>query len=68
MVIMGALAHLVNMPHAYLEEFVEKRFSRGREGDDEIIRSNLQALRLGREHIALSGFNLGDLAPAKMPD
>ena len=68
MVIMGALAHLVNMPHEYLEEFVEKRFSRGREGDDEIIRSNLQALRLGREHIAISGMNLGDLAPAKMPE
>ena len=68
MVIMGALAHLVNMPHEYLEEFVEQRFNRGREGDDEIIRSNIQALRLGREHIALSGFNLGDLAPAHMPD
>ena len=68
MVIMGALAHLVNMPHEYLEEFVEKRFNRGREGDDEIIRSNIQALRLGREHIAISGFNLGDLAPAQMPD
>ena len=68
MVIMGALAHLVNMPHEYLEEFVEKRFNRGREGDDEIIRSNIQALRLGREHIALSGLNLGDLAPSQMPD
>ncbi len=68
MVIMGALAHLVNMPHEYLEEFVEKRFNRGREGDDEIIRTNLQALRLGREHIALSGFSLGELAPANMPD
>ena len=56
------------MPHEYLEEFVEKRFSRGREGDDEIIRSNIQALLLGREHIALSGFNLGELAPAQMPD
>ncbi len=67
MVIMGALAHLVNMPHEYLEEFVEKRFNRGREGDDEIIRSNLQALLLGREHIAQSGLNLGDLAPAVMP-
>ena len=68
MVIMGALAHLVNMPHEFLEEFVEKRFKRGRQGDDEIIRSNIQALRLGREHIALSGLNLGDLAPAQMPE
>ena len=68
MVIMGALAHLVNMPHEYLEEFVEKRFNRGRDGDDEIIRSNIQALLLGREHIAQSGLSLGDLAPAQMPD
>ena len=68
MVIMGALAHLVNMPHEYLEEFVEQRFSRGREGDDEIIRSNIQALRLGREHIAISGLNLGELAPSQMPE
>ncbi len=68
MVIMGALAHLVNMPHEYLEEFVEKRFSRGRDGDDEIIRSNIQAMRLGREHIAISGLSLGDLAPAHMPE
>ena len=68
MVIIGALAHLVNMPHKYLEEFVESRFSRGRAGDDEVIRSNIQALRLGREHIALSGLNLGELAPASMPE
>ena len=68
MVIMGALAHLVNMPHEYLEEFVEKRFNRGRPGDDEIIRSNIQALGLGREHIANSGLQLGDLAPAQMPE
>ena len=68
MVIMGALAHLVNMPHEYLEEFVEKRFNRGRVGDEEIIRSNLQALGLGREHIAASGLSLGELAPAMMPE
>ena len=68
MVVMGALAHLVNMPHEYLQEFVERRFSRGRAGDEEIIRSNLQALTLGREHIATSGFSLGDLAPAEKPE
>jgi 2-oxoglutarate ferredoxin oxidoreductase subunit alpha len=68
MVIMGALAHLVNMPNEYLEEFVEMRFNRGRAGDDEIIRSNIQALGLGREHIASSGFSLGDLAPAQRPE
>ena len=56
------------MPHEYLEEFVEKRFNRGRAGDDEIIRSNIQALGLGREHIANSGLQLGDLAPAQKPE
>ena len=68
MVVIGALAHLVNMPQEYLERFVEERFSRGRANDDEIIRSNIQAITLGREHTAQSGFVLGDLAPPRMPD
>ena len=68
MVIMGALAHLVNMPQEYLEEFVESRFRRGRANDDEIIQSNIMALKLGREETARSGFNLGELAPPQMPD
>ncbi len=67
MVIIGALAHLVNMPQKYLDEFVEKRFRRGREGDEEIIRSNIQAMGLGREETARSGFSVGELAPPKMP-
>ena len=68
MVIIGALAHLVDMPQSYLEEFVTKRFSRGRAGDDEIIRSNIQALSLGREHMSSSGFSLGALEAPQMPD
>ena len=65
MVVIGALAHLVNMPQKYLEEFVVKRFKRGRADDEQIIRSNIQALTLGREQVASSGFSLGDLAPPK---
>ena len=68
MVIMGALAHLVNMPQEYLDEFVESRFRRGRANDDEIIQSNILALKLGREETARSGFALGELAPPQMPD
>ena len=68
MVIMGALAHLVDMPMNFLEEFVTKRFTRGRSGDDEIIRSNIQALNLGREHIAESSFSVGELAPPEPPE
>ncbi len=68
MVIMGALAHLVNMPQEYLEQFVEGRFRRGRDNDDEIIGSNNLALKLGREETSRSGFSLGDLASPQMPD
>ena len=67
MVVIGALAHLVDMPQNYLDEFVEKRFRRGRDGDDEIIRANIQAMVLGRTHTSESGFTLGRLADPQMP-
>jgi len=68
MVVIGALAHLVNMPQIYLEEFVTKRFRRGRADDEQIITSNIAALTLGREQIASSGFVVGELAPPRMPE
>ena len=68
MVVIGALAQLVHMPQQYLEDFVEARFRRGRDNDDEIIESNIQAMRLGRQNAAESGFVLGDLAPPNPPD
>ena len=68
MVVIGALAHLVNMPQEYLDRFVEERFRRGRANDDEIIESNIKAIGLGREHTAQSGFALGELAPPKAPE
>ena len=68
MVVIGALAHLVDMPQGYLDEFVEKRFRRGREGDDEIIQSNIKAMNLGRTHTSESGFTLGKLVNPKMPE
>ncbi|PKB70590.1 MAG: hypothetical protein BZY87_08585 [SAR202 cluster bacterium Io17-Chloro-G6] len=68
MVIIGALAHLINMPQENLVSFVEERFNRGRAEDAEIIRSNIEAMSLGRSHIAQSGFSLGQLAPPETPD
>ena len=68
MVVIGALAHLVNMPKEYLEQFVTKRFTRGRAGDEEIIKSNIMAMGLGREHMGQSGFSLGELAPSEKPE
>ncbi len=68
MVIIGALAHLVSMPQEYLEDFVTKRFTRGRPGDEEIIKANIVALGLGRTRAAESGFSLGELAPPQKPE
>ena len=67
-VVVGALAHLVDMPHEYLAEFNRKRYTRGRPNDQEIIDSNNKALLLGREGAAKSGFSLGTLPPAVKPE
>jgi 2-oxoglutarate ferredoxin oxidoreductase subunit alpha len=57
MVIIGALAHLVNMPLEYFENFVRQRFK----GRDAIIDSNVAALSLGKEHAASSEIQIGEL-------
>jgi len=49
MVVMGALAYLSGMRQEVLEQFVVKRFTRGRPGDEQIIESNIKALTLGPE-------------------
>ena len=67
MVVMGALAYLVNMPQSILEAFVVKRFTRGRPNDEEIIKSNIQALSLGHDQATKSGFSLGELAEPQKP-
>ena len=68
MVVIGAFAQLVGMPQEYLEEFVVKRFTRGRPGDEEIIKSNIEALGLGREQAMSSGFNVGVLPQPQKPE
>jgi 2-oxoglutarate ferredoxin oxidoreductase subunit alpha len=67
MVVVGALAYLVDMSKEFLEKFVEQRFSRGRSSDAEIIRSNIMAINLGWEHISQIGFALGELAAPEKP-
>ena len=68
MVVMGALAYLVGISQQILEEFVTKRFSRGRPNDQQIIESNHVALGLGRNEAEKSGFNLGELADSIPPE
>lgn len=67
MVVIGAIANLVDMPQEYLEEFVIRRFTRGRPNDSDIIQSNIKALSLGRHESAKSGFRLDTLSPAVPP-
>ena len=68
MVVMGALAYLVKMPQPIFEDFNVKRFTRGRPNDEQVIKANIQALSLGREQAADSGFSLGELAPPVRPE
>ena len=68
MIVIGAFAHLIGMPMNFIEEFVVKRFTRGRAGDEEIIKANIMALELGRARAAESGFNVGSLPSPNPPD
>ena len=68
MVVIGGLAHLVGMRQEIFDEFVTKRFTRGRPNDEEIISSNLEAMRLGRAEAEASGFSVGELATPERPD
>jgi len=65
MVMLGAIANLVHLPEHYLPEYVTKRFTRGRPGDEEIIKGNIMALTLGSEQAEKSGFSLGELEDPK---
>ena len=68
MVVMGALAYLVDISQQILEDFVTKRFTRGRPNDQQIIESNHVALGLGRAEAEKSGFSLGELADSIPPE
>ncbi len=68
MVMMGALAGLVGVPQAILEEFVRRRWSNVARYGEDIVPQNIQAMTLGRESAAESGFSLGELAEPNVPD
>ena len=67
MVVMGALAYLAGMRQEVLEQFVVKRFTRGRPGDQQIIESNIQALTLGRLEAEKVGLTIGRLTKPVPP-
>ncbi len=67
MVVIGAVAVLIEMPLDYIEAYVKARFTRGRAEDAGIIESNIKAIRLGAEAGKGSGFHVGELAPPNPP-
>ncbi len=67
MVVIGAVASMIEMPLEYIEAYVTKRFSRGRPGDKEVVDSNIKAVRLGAQAAAASGFKVGQLEPPDPP-
>ena len=68
MVTIGAVAYLIGFSLEEIDAFITQRFTRGRPGDDEIIESNKQAIRLGADVAAKSGFSVGKLVPPIPPD
>ena len=68
MVVMGALAQLVDIPQVILEEFVKNRWANTARYGEKVVPSNIQALTLGREQATKSGFALGQLADPVKPD
>ena len=68
MVMMGALAQLVDMPQDILEEFVKERWGNTARYGEKTVPANIKALSLGREQAIKSGFSLGKLADPVPPD
>ncbi len=67
MVMMGALAELVGMPLDVLEDFVKLRWGNTERYGPKIVPQNIEALKLGKDAAAASGFSLGELAPPEAP-
>ena len=68
MVTIGAVAHLIDFALEEIDSFITQRFTRGREGDEEIIEANIKAVRLGVDVAKSSGFSVGQLQAATPPD
>ncbi len=68
MVTIGAVANLMDFPLEEIDAYITERFTRGREGDDEIIKANKEAVRLGSGVASESGFSVGQLAPPVPPE
>jgi 2-oxoglutarate ferredoxin oxidoreductase subunit alpha len=60
-ILIGAVAEMVGIDLALIEQFIERRWSRGRPGDEAIVEGNIKALHMGAETAAESGLNIEEL-------
>ncbi len=67
MAFIGAVAELVGFSLEFIESYIAKRFSRGRANDEQIIASNITAIREGASQAKLSGFSAGRIAMPSPP-
>ena len=65
MTLIGAVAEIIGFSIESIEEYVRKRFNKGRPSDKAIVDSNLQAVKSGAKEAARSGFSAGRLAAAQ---
>lgn len=68
MVTIGAVAKLIDFKLEDIDAFITQRFTRGRDGDAEIIEANIKAVRLGVDVASTSGFSVGQLEAPNPPD
>lgn len=68
MVTIGAVARLIGFSLEEIDAFIAARFTRGRPNDAEIISANIEAVRLGADVAAQSGFSVGELDESSPPD
>ena len=68
MVTIGAVARLIGFSLEEIDAFIMARFTRGRPNDAEIISANIEAVRLGADVAAQSGFSVGELDESSPPD
>ena len=61
MVMLGALATLVNLPLDILEEFIRRRWGDVSRYGETIVPANIKALELGKEEALKSSFSVGEL-------
>lgn len=67
-VVIGAIADLAGIRLEDIKRFNRAKYARGRPNDEQIIRSNNEALDLGAEAGRSSGISLAEIEPPSPPD